>query len=291
MNLTKITEEEYAHVSGADILENKNRKDHRDTELLELFCYWLDYAANRLRHHDYRSVSDCMRKKKYTTVFYSKEDIKNLSISMGMYENHPDFKQSGVFLSYLINQHYKKNKTGNTPEQKNISENESCEKNQKRETANDKYEIITEHFSEEIDQIGLQNNGPNIRVLGNAGKHLGSGMINGSIYLTGNADLYLGAFMKGGEISVQDAAGNVGFVMEKGTIYIRRDMHGLIGENMEGGTIHIEGKIHSSLSLEEIYEKIRDEIGKGEVYHKNIKIKHAMTYKDHKIMQDACKRV
>ncbi len=299
MNLDKILTEEYQTVSGADILENKKEKNESEAKLLDTFLYWLDYNTNRLINYDYRSVSDRMREKKHRTVFYSKEDIKNFSIAMCMYEDHPYFIESGIFLSYLVNQHYKQNKTSMILESKNKSEKKNNEKNQKtncnrateyeprtnnqkKEKKNDTYEIITEHFSKGIDNLGYKNIGAHVHITGNAGNYLGADMIDGSIFLTGNAES-VGDLMTGGTISVQDTM-NAGFGMKKGNIYIRRNTYESVGEEMNGGTIHINGEIVSLLSLERLYEKIRDNMGKGEIYHKCIKIKRNMTNKEYETM-------
>lgn len=90
-----------------------------------------------------------------------------------------------------------------------------------------------------------------IEVRGDAGrvKWIGRGMTRGKIRVVGNAGMHLGAFMKGGTIEVTgDASDWIGAEMTNGLIHVRGDAGGQIGAayrgspwGMNGGTIVIDG--------------------------------------------------
>jgi formylmethanofuran dehydrogenase subunit C len=80
-------------------------------------------------------------------------------------------------------------------------------------------------------------------------KWIGRGMTRGSIRVVGNAGMHLGAFMKGGTIDVTGNASDwVGAEMTGGLVRIRGDAGGQLGaayrgspSGMNGGTILVEG--------------------------------------------------
>jgi formylmethanofuran dehydrogenase subunit C len=80
-------------------------------------------------------------------------------------------------------------------------------------------------------------------------KWIGRGMTRGRIRIVGNAGMHLGAFMKGGSIDVTDTVSDwVGAEMTGGFIHIRGDAGGQLGaayrgspSGMSGGTILVEG--------------------------------------------------
>jgi formylmethanofuran dehydrogenase subunit C len=93
--------------------------------------------------------------------------------------------------------------------------------------------------------------GEELEVHGEAGrvKWMGRGMTRGSIRIVGNAGMHLGAYMKGGTIEVTgNAADWIGAEMRGGLIRIRGNAGGQIGaayrgslSGMNGGTILVEG--------------------------------------------------
>jgi formylmethanofuran dehydrogenase subunit C len=90
-----------------------------------------------------------------------------------------------------------------------------------------------------------------LEIRGDAGrvKWIGRGMTRGRIRVVGNAGMHLGAFMKGGTIEVTgDASDWVGGEMTGGRIHIQGNAGGQVGAayrgslaGMNGGTILIEG--------------------------------------------------
>jgi formylmethanofuran dehydrogenase subunit C len=90
-----------------------------------------------------------------------------------------------------------------------------------------------------------------VEIHGDAGrvKLLGRGMTRGCLRVVGNAGMHLGAHMKGGRIEVTGNAGDwVGAEMTGGLIHIRGDAGGQVGAayrgsmaGMTGGTILIDG--------------------------------------------------
>ena len=92
------------------------------------------------------------------------------------------------------------------------------------------------------DQIELRGDASRV-------KWIGHGMTRGSIKVVGNAGMHLGAHMKGGQIEVSGNASDwIGAEMKKGTIKIAGSAGGQIGaayrgsmQGMRGGTIIIGG--------------------------------------------------
>jgi formylmethanofuran dehydrogenase subunit C len=90
-----------------------------------------------------------------------------------------------------------------------------------------------------------------LEIHGDAGrvKWVGRGMTRGRIRIVGNAGMHLGAYMKGGAIDVTGSASDwVGAEMRGGVIRVGGDVGGQIGaayrgslSGMNGGTILIEG--------------------------------------------------
>jgi formylmethanofuran dehydrogenase subunit C len=120
-----------------------------------------------------------------------------------------------------------------------------------------------------VHRLGAEMDGGEIRVAGNAGRHVGSEMKRGSIYVEGDASDWLGAQMQGGSIHVQGSAGNlaggayrgsvrgmtggkilidgnagneVGHSMRRGTIAVGKNCGEFVGVNMIAGTILVFGE-------------------------------------------------
>jgi formylmethanofuran dehydrogenase subunit C len=93
--------------------------------------------------------------------------------------------------------------------------------------------------------------GDELEIRGDAGriKWIGRGMTRGRIKIVGDAGMHLGAYMKGGTIEVIGSASDwVGAEMKGGHIHVRGNAGGQIGAayrgspwGMNGGTILIEG--------------------------------------------------
>jgi formylmethanofuran dehydrogenase subunit C len=97
--------------------------------------------------------------------------------------------------------------------------------------------------------IGHGMTGGEIRVLGNAGRHLGAEMTGGTIRVEGNAGDWVGAEMHGGSIQVQGNAGDlVGAAyrgskrgMTDGTILIGGNAGDEVGAVMRRGMVAVRG--------------------------------------------------
>jgi len=98
--------------------------------------------------------------------------------------------------------------------------------------------------------IGAPMREGEIRIFGNAGRHLGSQMRGGRITVAGHAGDHLGAEMRGGQIRVHgNAADRVGAPhpgskrgMAGGTILIEGDAGNEIGHSMRRGWITVGGR-------------------------------------------------
>ena len=97
--------------------------------------------------------------------------------------------------------------------------------------------------------IGAGMDSGTIRVVGDAGRHVGSQMIGGEIYVDGNAGDWVGGEMQGGFIHIQGGAGHlIGAAyrgsargMTGGTILIDGDVGNEIGHTMRRGMLAVGG--------------------------------------------------
>lgn len=97
-----------------------------------------------------------------------------------------------------------------------------------------------------------------IRVVGNAGMHLGAYMTGGVIDVTGNASDWVGGEMSGGTIRVRgNAGGQLGSAyrgspsgMSGGTILVEGDAGIELGMRMKRGVIAVKGKVRDFAGLQ-----------------------------------------
>lgn len=97
-----------------------------------------------------------------------------------------------------------------------------------------------------------------IRIVGNAGMHLGAYMKGGTIEVTGNASDWIGAEMRGGVIRIGgDAGGQIGAAyrgslsgMNGGTILIEGSAGIEVGMRMRRGIIAIKGRVRDFAGLQ-----------------------------------------
>ena len=119
--------------------------------------------------------------------------------------------------------------------------------------------IHTGHLETPIDYLGRDNDGKSIRIKGDAGSYLGSGMISGTIIVEGNASFGAGWGMKGGTLIIEgDGGNNLARNMVGGEIHLKGNMDFHLGEDMIGGTIYVNGN----------YKHIAENIRGGNIYHK-----------------------
>jgi formylmethanofuran dehydrogenase subunit C len=99
--------------------------------------------------------------------------------------------------------------------------------------------------------IGAKMSSGEIRMAGNAGRHLGSEMRGGAIHVSGSASDWVGGEMKGGLIDVRGSAGHlIGAAyrgsprgMTGGTILVGGDVGNEIGHTMRRGLIAVGGSV------------------------------------------------
>ncbi len=220
MNLTKITQEEYAVVEEKETVDLKINNTNKTTvdALLSLCEKWLvdtEKLFNRYGNQgsEYMYAGARMRIGK-SHLSYTVEDIHTFSIYFSELKTHKLFSACGQFISALINNHYNKTKT------KEI------------------YEIVTSHLNQKLNFIGQKNNGANITVLGDVKDHCGLNMKKGTITVQGDCEDLLGVCMKGGRISVENTGIEVGMHMKGGKIEIRGICKGLSDLILDGLIYH-----------------------------------------------------
>jgi formylmethanofuran dehydrogenase subunit C len=106
--------------------------------------------------------------------------------------------------------------------------------------------------------IGRRMTRGRIRIVGNAGMHLGAQMKGGAIEVTGNASDWVGAEMTGGQIHIRgNAGGQVGAAyrgslwgMNRGTILIDGSAGIEVGMRMKRGIIVVRGPVRDFAGLQ-----------------------------------------
>ena len=122
--------------------------------------------------------------------------------------------------------------------------------------ASDEIEIHGD--ASQVKWIGRRMTRGSIRVVGNAGMHLGAHLRGGSIEVTGNASDWVGAEMVGGLIRVRgNAGGQVGAAyrgslsgMSGGTILVGGTAGLEVGMRMKRGTIVVSGSVRDFAGLQ-----------------------------------------
>lgn len=110
-------------------------------------------------------------------------------------------------------------------------------------------DILIADSTDKLDFIGMDLNGGNISVQGNAGAYLGMQMKAGTIIVSGDVGLYAACEMKNGLIQIDGDAGDFlgGALpgnkqgMKGGTVLVKGNVGQRAGDHMRRGQILIEG--------------------------------------------------
>ncbi len=208
MNLTKIIGEEYAQAEEIKIA--KAQTVPFDERMIKVYEEFLKLAAQNAVKHHLRIARRIIQTAK---INYSSEHITILCGYLSKYEEDNSFESTGDFLSELINIHYEQTQYSG------------------------KYIIFLKDIQTEIENLGSENNGADILVIGNVGDHLASKMFAGKITVEGNAKSSVGYEMRGGTVSVKNAKNLVGSHMKNGKLYLKEAEE--ISDKFIGGEIHI----------------------------------------------------
>ncbi len=244
MKLTKIITEEYETLS-----EQKIAKEHAPSTiyqtLLGAYQLWLEECTlieEKNAEEEWGNYAEDIRvSEKYkaasenATHFISEcthTDIFQLSKEIVRFEEHFEFSESGLFLSAIINEHYKR-------------------------YTDSPYLIHTKKYVHAMNYLGFELDGAEIHIIGDAGHNLGYLMSSGTIIVNGDTRMGIGSFMENGKIVVcGNAEDAIGFKMKGGEILIQKNAGMRVGYGLEGGTITLYGNCGSELG----------QISGGEVY-------------------------
>ncbi len=189
---------------------------------------------------------------------YSSDDITQFCLAFvhNAPSRGPETQQLGLFISALINEHYKKNERI-----KNQSRSESMRNIDPERTIKSfhdlphsfnkkelEYTIITgqEFSSETFSCLGAYNNGAKINIIGSCGDSLCLRMKTGDVFVRGSARNFIGIQMEGGNLTITDDAN-------------------VVGTHMSDGKIIVHGKINL---IDHGYRKCTG----GEIYEKNYRM-------------------
>ncbi len=251
MNLTKITQDEYADISAVKEFAIKKIKDEVLTEFSRIHARWQDDTYGGVMGFDF-----FMRNLSYETrVVYTPEDISAYCIYASTLKNTTSV---GTFLSALINHHHNKKKftgeyilplqhyekplqnigfqlSGNCVVYGNVSTSAGRELLGGNLTINGS---VISHQKNADTIVGYDMQSGFICINGNGGSHVGMGQNGGRILINGSVEISTGQLMRGGNIVVKGFSGKtVGAIMKEGTIYIYGE-RGVVGIRREGGKIY-----------------------------------------------------
>ncbi len=239
MKLENILKENYEDIEGKIVETLNNKTDEIGTILLKQYEEWLD----DLTRQECKMSRDCdlaLSKLCFYEGEYSAEDITNFAIKLHLFEERQKFSLSGIFLSTLINVHYKYTET------------------------KEPYKLILTHIDTRFTKIGMQNEGAEILVIGNVGSALGYEMKKGNITINGDCDECAGYFMEGGILTVQNAGPFFADELSGGIIKARTVDS--LSPNILKGEIHVaEGE----LRIPKLFNASRDWLT---IYHRDEKI-------------------
>ena len=247
MKLTELTQTEYASISESKVESIKQTKGF--AEITRAFDKVLfeteEKQTNQSTLKNFWFISK--REVENIPVTYTKEDITQFVFSLAE-KSEKEIACSGVFLTDLIMNHYKKNRLNRfLKNTKNIFSLKTFFSNT---STSDEYIIVTENLPP-ISYLGHDLNGPKIKVLGDIGNFLGQGMKKGKITITGNARDNCGYEMSGGYIKIVGDAGNsVGKGMKDGTTHVLGNAEYLCGARMINGHILIDGNVKNDTGYE-----------------------------------------
>jgi hypothetical protein len=127
--------------------------------------------------------------------------------------------------------------------------------------------LSKDQTSEKSDWLGYRISGPiTFRVLGNAGRWVGSGMENGNLTIQGNTRYETGSKMTGGKITVEGNTGDwLGHGMNGGEITVLGTVGDYVAKNMKNGILR--AKDAASFDKTAFTEENR-----GEIWYEGIKI-------------------
>ncbi len=252
MNLTAITETEYANLTSST-LSSLQTSIHLEEiisafEKVRSFICPNDGSLPIIAEKAKKCIKDIEKPFDYA-------DITAFSQFLVAYsdESPAEFFRASIFLTELINIHYAKSSSSFLVSEK---------KNEKE------YILITEEYKQQLSFFGYEMNGPKIKILGNVGSQLGYNMQNTHIHVTGSTEGNCGIGMKSGTIIVEgDAEDNVGYMMHNGRIIVKGNTRGYVGSNMYGGCITILGSAKENVGVQmkkgriEIFGNADDELG------------------------------
>ncbi len=213
MKLTKLIDKEFENITSVTQGEIKTNKNITVETLLAIWKQTKIYADYKNPEPDYQSiVFPEGRKSVEKAAMCTSEDIAGFCIlSNG---TNKEIQSLGFFLSSIINKHYAK--TGFSGE----------------------YVLPVDQKETLIDGIGFQNNGANIKIIGDVGYMTGKTMEAGNITIIGNA-FSVGEAMYDGRITVFGNVDSAGKNMQGGIIHITENA-GFIGDKMKNGKIIVE---------------------------------------------------
>ncbi len=230
MKLTETITENYEDISqtGIDSLQVKKELSRIDS-IIPLYEHWLEKTifASVLIAINYTSAIKGLAKIK---TQYTKEDITLFSLKLIDYESYPKFKESGIFLSALVNTHYLQEKIKNKTQAKTHDEKEELQK---------PYEIVTQHLNTQIDNLCYKTDGAVVCIKGSVGETVAYYMKSGTVIVEGSYGKHSGYSMRGGTLILKKKAeSEIGFLMRGGTIVIK-DNSDLVSQNIIAGNILI----------------------------------------------------
>ncbi len=221
MKLTDTLENEYSSLSQEKQVMYKQAGEI--DKIIPLYENWLSYMNSEGKQKGFYHVGYSSALERIATLAaFSQEDISQMGIHLIAYQDSKYFRESGYFLSALINTH------------------------QERTRSTETYILSINHLQKRISNICYKHNGGIVLVNGNVDDNTCSEMKRGIVHIKGSTNLYCGQEMRGGLVFIE------GFVtdflaskMKDGGIIVSGDV-GYIGNSgscsfMTGGFIHIKG--------------------------------------------------
>ncbi len=227
MRLTEQIDKEYATLDTRILSEIKEKKPSKEFSAFlsaykkYLLCCKEENLDGSSLYSSCRRNADLARSILFN-VSYNQEDITLLCLKGSEYANNIQEKTSGDFFSEAINKDHYQTKT------------------------QEPYLIFSEFFKRSLTNVGFENNGAYIKIIGDVGSNLGFYMHTGKISIIGSCNIFTGDNLKGGEILIEGNCGDLtGYAMSSGSIIIEGNSGNNTGSLMRNGSITVKGNIAS----------------------------------------------
>ncbi len=238
MKLTETLEREYEQVAQNTVQVIQEKETPCFSQIKVAYEKWLSNHEHIEQYFHSKEglepiFSKYLQREKYP---YTREDIEHFSLELEKYQDKISFTRSGLFLSKLIDEHFRYLKEKEEHSSKNNV---------------DTYTIFTNTLDKKLDYLCVHNPGAHINIIGSVGSHACYKMKNGLVTISESAGDAISICMENGIVTVEGDAGfYAGTRMQGGELYIKGNVLDYLGSGSYAGTIIVNGNAEDNVGYE-----------------------------------------